>query len=66
MVKGKVAHAKWAPLSVTVKGKRQSSPSMVMNYNSSYELYSRVGPVILCPAESAMHWVYCYLPMMLN
>ena len=31
-----------------------------------YVLYSRVGPVILGPVESAMPWVYCYLPMMLN
>ena len=26
-------------------------------------LYSSVGPVILGPAESAMPWVYCFLPM---
>ena len=26
-------------------------------------IYSRVGPVILGPAESAMPWVYCYLPI---
>ena len=37
----------------------------LMNCNGMY-LYSRVGPVILSPAESAMPWVYCYLPMMLN
>ena len=24
-----------------------------------YVLYSRIGPVILGPAESAMSWVYC-------
>ena len=41
------------------------------NYLYWYILYSRVGPVILgpvilSPAESAMPWVYCCLPMMLN
>ena len=28
-----------------------------------YVLYSRIDPVILCPSESAMPWVYCYLPI---
>ena len=31
-----------------------------------YVLYSRAGPAILGPAENAMPWVYCYLPIMLN
>ena len=29
-------------------------------------LYSSIGPVILGPAESAMPWVYYYLPVRLN
>ena len=28
-----------------------------------WTIYSRVGPVILEPAESAMPWIYCYLPI---
>ena len=29
-------------------------------------VYSRVGPIILDPTESAIPWVYYYLPVMLN
>ena len=36
------------------------------NYNGMYVLYTRIGPIILGLAESAMPWVYCYLPMMLD
>ena len=28
-----------------------------------WTIYSRVGPVILDSAKSAMPWVYCYLPI---
>ena len=31
--------------------------------NGMYVLYSWVGPVILGAAESAVLWLYCYLPM---
>ena len=37
---------------------------MVMNYNCMY--YNSWVGIILGPAESAMSWVYCYLPMMSN
>ena len=29
-------------------------------------IYSMIGLVIFGPAESAMPWVYCYLPTLLN
>ena len=31
-----------------------------------YVLYSRIDPPILPPAESALPWVYCCLPVMSN
>ena len=37
-----------------------------MFHNDKYVLYPWVGPVMLGPAEMAVPWVYCYLPMMLN
>ena len=36
---------------------------IVIGYVVKDVLYSRVGPVILGPAESAIPWVYYYLPM---
>ena len=38
---------------------------MVINYTGMY-LYSRLISVISDPVESAMPWVYCYSPMMLE
>ena len=38
--------------------------SSIMSFE--YDVRPSVGLVILFPVESAMPWVYCYLPMMLN
>ena len=35
----------------------------LLQFMVRYGLYSRVGPVILGPAESTMPWVYCYSPI---
>ena len=43
-----------------------ATAAVVMNCNGMYYWASRVGPVVLGPAEMAVPWIYCYLPMMLN
>ena len=42
-----------------------SAAAVYDNYNGMY-LYSKIGPIILGPAERATPWIYCYLAMMLN
>ena len=36
-------------------------PAAAVYGNELEVLYSRLGKVLLCPANSAMPWVYCYL-----
>ena len=39
----------------------------IINNNGMHMYYiTRIAPIILGPAKSAMPWVYCYLPMILN
>ena len=38
----------------------------IINNNGTYYNITRIAPIILVPAESAMPWVYCCLPMIVN
>ena len=38
-----------------------SAAAVYDNYNGMYYIYSRVGPVILGSAKSAMLWIYRYV-----
>ena len=35
----------------------------IINNNGTYYDIPRIAPIILVPAESAMPWVYCCLPI---